>query len=209
MDTIVNAHQFDAWNGYEGRHWADHQDRYDAVNHGFNEPLLRAAAIGAAERVLDIGCGCGQTTRLAAGQAVRGAAVGVDLSWPMLARARRTAERDNVGNVTFEQGDAQVHPFPGGGFDVAISRFGIMFFTDPVAGFGNIMRALRPGGRIAFLSLRAIDDSEIGGVLAAIRPHLRTHADADAVQDDGAGPDLEDAGPDSLADPARIRAILD
>ncbi|MGP3913217.1 class I SAM-dependent methyltransferase [Nonomuraea sp. 10N515B] len=104
--------------------------------------------------MLDVGCGTGQTTRLAARTAPHGHALGVDLSEPMLARARATAIAEGITNLRFEQGDAQVHPFPEGGFDVAISRGGIMFFADPVAAFANIGRALRPSGRLAFVCLR-------------------------------------------------------
>ena len=144
MRTIVNTGQAEAWNGYEGGHWAANQDRYDAVNSGFNTPLLDAAAIGERDHVLDVGCGNGQLTRLAARRARDGRAAGVDLSGPMLARAR--ASSADVPNVTFEQGDAQVHAFPAGAYDVAVSRFGVMFFADPVAAFANIGSALRPGG---------------------------------------------------------------
>src|SRR5688572_4625186 len=103
--SIVNTAQSEAWNGYEGEHWATHDDRYDAVNGGFNGFLLDA--IASRDRVLDIGCGNGQLTRLAAGKAQR--ATGVDLSGPMLATARARAA--DVPNVTFEQGDVQVYPF--------------------------------------------------------------------------------------------------
>ncbi|MBY8849694.1 class I SAM-dependent methyltransferase [Saccharothrix longispora] len=164
MHEVVNTHQAEAWNGYEGRHWAEHQARYDEVNSGFNEVLLDAAGIGPHDRVLDIGCGNGQVTRLAA---ARGAgAVGIDLSAPMLARARLSAVAEDVDDVVFEQGDAQVHPFPAGAFDVALSRFGVMFFADPVAAFGNVARALRPGGRLAFLAMRDLGD--LGDVVAAL-----------------------------------------
>ncbi len=198
MTRIVNTHQAEAWNGYEGSHWAQHQDRYNAVHDGFNKCLLTAAAIGETDRVLDIGCGAGQTTRLAARQAARGAAVGVDLSAPMLAEARRTTEREGIANATFEQGDAQVHPFPGAWFDVAVSRLGIMFFADPVAGFANIRRALRPGGRLAFVCPREREENDLGVVLAAMWQHLPTRT-ADHP---------DQPGPSSLADPARIRDTL-
>jgi SAM-dependent methyltransferase len=78
----------------------------------------------------------------------------------MLAQARADAAREGVRNVRFEQGDAQVHPFPDGRYDVAISQFGIMFFADPVAAFANVGRALRPGGRLAFVCPRARELSE-------------------------------------------------
>lgn len=149
MATFSDPHQAEAWNGYEGTHWATNADRWNAINAGVTEPLLTAAAIGPSDRVLDIGCGAGQTTRLAAR---RGAsAFGIDLSEPMLATARATAAREGVDNVTFEQGDAQLWPFEPATFDVAISRYGVMFFPDPVAAFANVRRALSPGGRLAFV----------------------------------------------------------
>lgn len=199
MHSIVNTEQAAAWNGAEGAHWADHQDDYDAVNAGFNAPLLAAAAIGAHDRVLDIGCGNGQVTRLAALRAARGGALGVDLSAPILERARATARREGVGNAEFVRGDAQVHPFEAAGFDVAVSRFGVMFFADPVAAFRNVHRALRPGGRLAFLSLQPMERNEVGTVLAALAGPR-----AAGPPDDG----LSRAGAFSLADPARTQSLL-
>ncbi|MFF0851136.1 class I SAM-dependent methyltransferase [Streptomyces sp. NPDC003280] len=152
MHAIVNTAQAQAWNGYEGAHWAAHQDRWDAVNAGFDQPLLDAAVITPGDHVLDIGCGAGATTLLAARAAApHGSALGLDLSGPMLQRARAGAEGADFANVRFEQGDAQVHPLPRSTFDVVISRFGIMFFSDPAAAFANIAAALRPGGRAALL----------------------------------------------------------
>lgn len=192
MPQIVNTHQSEAWNGYEGRHWADHHDRYDQVNGGFNAALLDAAALTAEDLVLDLGCGNGQVTRLAARRAR--AATGVDLSAPMLDRARALAAEEGVANVTFEQGDAQVHPLPES--TVAISRFGVMFFADPVAAFANVARALVPGGRLAFLCMTALEGTELGSVLAAMGEHLPRPT----------GPD--GTGPTSFADPDRTRAVL-
>jgi len=200
VTSIVNTHQAEAWNGYEGQHWADNQDRWDAVNAGFTEPLFDAAAIGEHDRVLDIGCGNGQTTRLAARRASAGHAVGVDLSAPMLTRARATAVREGITNVAFEQGDAQVHPFPDRGFDVAVSRFGVMFFADPVAAFTNIGHALRPGGRLAFLCMRDLGRNEWVHIFAAMRTHLPRLFEPPATPD---GP-----GMFSLADPTRIDHVL-
>jgi SAM-dependent methyltransferase len=192
---IVNTHQAEAWNGYEGEHWAERYDRYDAMNSGFNGFLLDGAAIGPRDRVLDIGCGNGQVTRLAAGRASLGGATGVDLSGPMLGRARSLAEKEGVANVTFERGDAQVHPFPDAGFDVAVSRFGVMFFADPVAAFGNVRRALRDGGRLAFLAMAPLGETDMATIFAAL-PAL----DEPAVGHDG---------PLSLSDPDRTREILE
>ncbi|TQF68646.1 methyltransferase domain-containing protein [Rhodococcus spelaei] len=195
MDAIVNTAQAEAWNGYEGDHWAANQDRYDQVNIGFNDALLAAAAPGERDRVLDVGCGNGQTARLAARAAAGGHTTGLDLSEPMLARARATAQAEGIGNVSFVRGDAQVYPFVDAEFDVALSRFGIMFFADPVAAFANIRRALRPGGRIAFLSMRGLRD-DLGTVLGAVADLLPWR------------PDESHTGPTSLADPARIEEVL-
>ncbi|MBL1086031.1 methyltransferase domain-containing protein [Streptomyces actinomycinicus] len=151
MPDVVNTEQAHAWNGPEGTHWARNQDRWNAVNEGFNEPLLDAAALTVADRVLDLGCGSGQTTRLAARGTPHGHALGLDLSGPMLAEARAGAEREGITNASFLQGDAQAHPFDAGEFDTAISRYGVMFFADPVAAFANVHRALAPGGRLAFV----------------------------------------------------------
>jgi SAM-dependent methyltransferase len=198
LRVIVNTGQAEAWNGYEGRHWADHQDRYDAVNSGFNDYLLAAAVIEERDRVLDIGCGNGQVTRLAARLAHHGHVLGLDLSAPMRARAQASAADEGIANVTVDLGDAQVYPFTDGAFDLAISRFGIMFFADPVAAFGNIARALRPGGRLAFLCLPDPGGTDLGTVLAAMAEHLPVPA---AAEPGG-------AGPLSLADPAVIHQVL-
>ncbi|MBH0779216.1 class I SAM-dependent methyltransferase [Nocardia bovistercoris] len=170
MTEIVNTGQSATWNGYDGGHWADNEDRYDGINGGFNESLLSAAQLTRHDRVLDIGCGNGQLTRRAARRAV--SATGIDLSEPMLAVARGRAAAEQVDNVEFVHGDAQVHAFPAGAFDVAVSRFGVMFFADPVAAFTTVARALRPGGRLAFVSLPPLEDSDIGLVFEAAAPYL-------------------------------------
>ncbi|KIH99009.1 methyltransferase [Streptomonospora alba] len=197
MHGIANIEQEQAWNGYEGRHWADHHERYDAVNSGFNDHLLAVADIAPDDRVLDVGCGNGQVTRIAARAARRGGTLGIDLSSPMLARARELAAAEGIADIAFEQGDAQVHPLPDADFDVALSRFAVMFFADPVAAFANIARSLRPGGRLAFLSMRDMSGSHIGDVVSAMAEHLPPEA---------AGGFGETAV--SFADPARIREVL-
>ncbi|GGP46794.1 class I SAM-dependent methyltransferase [Streptomyces melanogenes] len=198
MPDIVNTEQAQAWNGPEGAHWARNQDRWNAVNEGFNELLLDAAALTEECRVLDIGCGSGQTTRLAALRVPRGDALGLDLSGPMLAEARVRAERDGLSNLAFAQGDAQVHPFEAAAHDSALSRYGLMFFADPVAAFGNIGRALRPGGRLAFVCPAAAERNGWVEALSALSGLL--------PMGDLARPGLP--GMFSLADPARIREVL-
>src|SRR5262249_5439282 len=159
--------------------------------------LMAAAAISPAERVLDLGCGTGQTTRDAARAAGRGSAVGVDLSSRMLEYARRKAVDEGVTNATFEQVDAQIHTFAEESFDVTISRTSAMFFGDLVAAFTNVGRALVDGGRLALVVWQGPDGNEwireISGALAAGR--------------DLPGPP-PNSGPFSLSDPDRVRSVL-
>lgn len=195
-DDVVNSQQAAAWNGYEGRYWADHQDRYDALNDGANTPLLDAAALTPTDRVLDIGCGNGRVTRIAAGRAAY--ALGIDLSVPMLERARASAAAESLEHVEFVRGDAQVYGFEEAAFDVAVSRFGIMFFADPVEGFGNLGRALRPGGRLAFVCPQEFERMDQSTVFAAIGEHVRL-------------PDLSQStgpGPQAFVDPDHTRRVL-
>jgi ubiquinone/menaquinone biosynthesis C-methylase UbiE len=127
---------------------------YDAELQRHNDVLRRAYAIRRTDRVLDIGCGTGQTTRDAARLAVAGSALGVDISPEMIKRARRLAETEGLFNVTFEEADAEAHRFPTRHFDVVISRFGTMFFLDPIVAFSNIARGLRAGGRLVMMVWR-------------------------------------------------------
>src|SRR5688500_10743826 len=113
-------------------------DHYDAELRRHNEWLRAATAIGPADRVLDIGCGAGQSSCDAARAAASGSVLGVDVSEPMIERARRRTEKEGLSNVAYEVCDAQVHPFRSSHFDVVISRFGTMFFVVPYAAFANI-----------------------------------------------------------------------
>src|ERR687893_824455 len=176
----LNAEMASAWNGEEGEDWAARADRFDAASAAFDAGLLDAAAVGAADRVLDVGCGAGVSTRAAARVAVDGHATGIDVSAPLLAGARRRSAAAGLTNTTFVQGDAQVHPFGSAAFDVALSRFGAMFFGDPVAAFTNLARALHPGGRLAVLSWQPPARNEwlllLRRALAAGRPPARRPA---------------------------------
>jgi ubiquinone/menaquinone biosynthesis C-methylase UbiE len=133
---------------------------YDAELSRYHVRLRAAADVRATDRVLDIGCGAGQTTRDAAGSATSGSALGLDLSGPMVGRARRVSEHEGLRNVSFQQADVQTHPFGPAEFTVALSRFGTMFFSDPVTAFTNIGRALRPGARLVQLVWQAQDRQE-------------------------------------------------
>ncbi|GIG86843.1 class I SAM-dependent methyltransferase [Plantactinospora endophytica] len=196
MQAIVNTQQSEAWNGHEGQHWAEQADRYDTMAEGINGPLFAAAGIGERDRVLDVGCGTGYLTRQAARLAARGTVLGVDLSAPMLARARAAAADERVANIAFEQGDAQVYPFTASGYDVVISRGGVMFFDDHVAAFANLGRALRSGGRLAFAGPQPTGSTgDHARAFAALGPLMR-------------GPSPAARGMGSLTDPDRIHEIL-
>ncbi|MCZ0735659.1 class I SAM-dependent methyltransferase [Phreatobacter sp. AB_2022a] len=132
-------------------------DFYDAELARHNGHFQAAADVGWADRVLDIGCGAGQTAREAAHRAVDGRVLGIDTSADMLAIARQRCAGDGLRNVVFEEGDAQSHAFPASGFDLCISRFGTMFFADPAAAFANIGRAMRPGARLAWMVWQSQD----------------------------------------------------
>jgi ubiquinone/menaquinone biosynthesis C-methylase UbiE len=148
VTDIANIECFDAWNGDSGHRWADEADRRDSVLAPIGDVLINAANLQPGEHLLDIGCGCGATT-LRAAHAVgdAGFACGLDLSAPMLDIARQRRDTAGVVNAEFVQGDAQTQRFDTTS-DVAISRFGTMFFADPVAASTNIARGLAPGGRV-------------------------------------------------------------
>lgn len=157
--TIANTEMAAAWDGPEGEHWTDNADRYDATSPHVHDRFFAAVPIGSTDAIVDIGCGTGQFTRAAAGRAVRGSVVGLDLSSKMLAEARRRATRDGLTNITFEQADAQVHPFAPDSVDLAVSSFGAMFFSDAVAAFSNIGTGLKANGRLALLAWRALAEN--------------------------------------------------
>ncbi len=128
-----------------------HAERMDAELRAHNEHLRAAADVRAGDHVLDVGCGAGQSTRDAARAAAPGTALGIDVSARQIERARELTATEGLDNATYVQGDAQLHPFEPGRHDLAISRFGVMFFSDPVAAFRNIARALRFDARLVLL----------------------------------------------------------
>ena len=133
---------------------------YDAELQRHDQILRGTYGIRPDDHVLDIGCGAGQTTRDAARMASAGVALGVDVSASMIERARQLTEATALPNVHFERADAATHDFASESFDVAISRFGTMFFAQPVAAFANIKRALRPAGRLVMMVWRERDRNE-------------------------------------------------
>ena len=199
--SIANTDQAEHWNsGEDVAHWVTNQARYDRMNEPFAALILAAAQLRPGSQVLDVGCGCGGTTLAAARVIAPGQAVGLDLSGPMLARARASAEAAGLRNAVFQQGDAQVHPLEPARFDAVISRFGTMFFADPVAAFANIRSATRPGGRLAFVCWQPLAANQWLLVPGAA---LAEHVPPPAGFGSGDGP-----GMFAFSDPDRPREIL-
>jgi SAM-dependent methyltransferase len=194
----ANAEQARAWDGDEGRYWTTNAERFDQAVAVHHRALFERVGIGATDQVLDVGCGTGQSTRTAARAAASGAALGVDLSAQMIELARRLAVAEGTANARFEQADAQIYPFTADTFDIAISRTGAMFFGDPAAAFGNIGRALRPRGHLVLLAWQALPRNE----------WIRELATALAAGRDLPLPPADAPGPFSMAEPERVRSIL-
>jgi SAM-dependent methyltransferase len=198
--ATTNEQMIAYWNGPTGEAWASNAGDHDRELKKLGDAALEALAAGTGESVLDVGCGPGTTTlTLARSVGAGGRVVGVDISAPVLALARRRAAGE--GNVTFVQADAQTTVPHGAPFDAVFSRFGLMFFDQPEAAFANLHRATAPGGRLAFVCWQA----------AAANPWYL--APAMAVMgipgvDLPPPPGPVDPGPFAFADPDRVRRIL-
>ena len=151
--TIDNATQIEFWNGETGRNWVTHDAIMEAMLQPLGESVMDTLALQPGEHVLDIGCGCGHTSlSLADRVGAEGSVTGVDISAPMLAVASQLAAERNSEHtsIQFLEADAQTHTFEPERYDVIFSRFGVMFFEDPIAAFANIRSVLRASGRLAF-----------------------------------------------------------
>jgi ubiquinone/menaquinone biosynthesis C-methylase UbiE len=193
-----NADQIAYWNGPAGQRWAERQQVQDIVLAPVADILIDRAGPKAGERVIDVGCGSGVTT-IALAQKVgpSGRVLGIDISGPMLARARASAPKDLP--VDFTLADATVYPFEPAGYDLLASRFGVMFFADPVLSFANMRKALRPSGRVAFACWREPRENPFFmAPLQAVYKHVPKLPQL--------GP--EDPGPFAFADEARVKRIL-
>lgn len=195
----VNREQREYWTGQGVDQWQRQGQWWERMFAPFGQAMLDAAALRPGEQVLDVGCGWGTTAVAAAGQVgPAGAVVGVDISPQMLATARRRAA--GVDGLTWLEADAQVHPFEPASYDVVISRFGAMLFDDPQAAFANLHRALRPGGRMVFVSWQ--DPTKCEWIAVAVGA---------AVPLVGRPPDLGEPGapgPFAFADGERLRGLI-
>jgi len=196
-----NPDQVEYWNASAGDTWAALSDRLDRMVGPLGEVAMDALALVGGEHVVDIGCGCGQTTlELARRIGEWGEVLGVDVSVPMLAIARSRAALAGLSNVRFLESDAQVHAFEPRVADAVFSRFGVMFFSDPLAAFANIRTTLTPDGRLAFVCWRAMSENPMmTAPMAAALPFL---------PEPPAPPDPFAPGPFAFADRNRLSGIL-
>jgi ubiquinone/menaquinone biosynthesis C-methylase UbiE len=193
-----NADQIAYWNGPGGQHWTDRQQTQDALLAPISEILINRAKAEAGERIVDVGCGCGATAiALAEKVGPTGHVLGVDISAPMLARARQIAPKGVP--VDFILADATVYPFDPASFDLLVSRFGVMFFAEPALSFANMRKALQPSGRLAFACWREPRDNPwLMTPLQAVYKHVPKLPQV--------GP--EDPGPFAFASEQRVQRIL-
>ena len=194
----LNADQLAYWNGPAGQRWAARQQAQDVLLGPVADLLIDRAGPAAGERIIDVGCGSGASTiAFARKVGASGHVMGIDISGPMLARARASAPNDLP--VEFVLADATVYPFEPAGFDLLASRFGVMFFAEPVVSFANMRRALRPSGRLAFACWR--EPRENPWMMAPLQAAYK-HVPKLPPQ----GP--EDPGPFAFASEERVHRIL-
>ncbi|MDI1434589.1 class I SAM-dependent methyltransferase [Polyangium sorediatum] len=188
------------WNGPAGHAWVDEQALLDHMFQPFEDLLVEAVAAGAASHVLDIGCGTGSTTLAVARRlGAKGRSVGIDLSEPMITAARARAARETTP-ASFLRDSAQTHAFEPASFDMLISRFGVMFFDDPVRAFANLRRAAKPDAACRFIAWRSAADNPFmttaERAAAPLLPNLPVRR-----------PDAP-TGQFAFADPRRVSALL-
>ncbi|WP_020108635.1 class I SAM-dependent methyltransferase [Nocardia sp. 348MFTsu5.1] len=197
----IAAEQAARWNGPSAQTWIENQDLLDRLYRPFEDLLVRFVGDVSSHRVLDIGCGTGSTT-LAAARAISGRAVGVDISEPMIAVARERAHSERVG-AEFVCGDVQSRNFSEAQFDTVISRFGVMFFSDPVAAFRNIHEAAEGGSHLRMIVWRNPDSNDI--MVIAERAAASLLPDVPPRQPGTP----ETPGQFAFADPALVTPILE
>lgn len=201
METTANHEQIRYWNEQGGPRWVKLQQRLDVQIGPLGQAAMQRAEIKPGEHILDVGCGCGQTSlELAERVGQQGQVVGVDISQPMLARARERQRELGLKNLHFLQADAQTYAFERERFDIVFSRFGVMFFIDPVQAFTNLRAALRPSGRLGFVCWQAQEKNEWAQVpLKAALQYVQPPVSAPPGS----------PGPFAFADPDRVQHMLE
>ncbi len=196
----ANEFQVTLWNGAAGNAWVDAQEMLDRMYRPFNERLVAAVMARSARRVLDLGCGTGGTTLdVARRLGSAGHCTGIDISRPMLDLARRRAAAERA-DVKFVLGDAQVHGFEPGSFDMIVSRFGAMFFDDPVGAFANLRRAVTAEAGMSLAVWRgAAENPFMTAAETAARPLLPAMP----------ARSLDGPGQFGFADPGRTQRLLE
>jgi SAM-dependent methyltransferase len=194
---MIDQREF--WNGLAGARWVREQAGLDEMLRPFGAAALDAARVTPDEAVVDLGCGCGETSlALATLVGPRGRVVGLDVSAPMLARAKERSGR--FPNLSFIEGDASREPIARGAFDLLFSRFGVMFFADAPGAFAHLRGALRQDGRLVFVCWQSLTNNPWAVVPSEAAADVLGRPD----------PQPEDApGPFSFGDPARVRDILE
>jgi SAM-dependent methyltransferase len=202
MAEMANVRQAQSWNGDSGRSWVALQSTLDRTLKPFEDLLVERvvfAAPATGSRILDVGCGTGATTiALAAQLGIDGACTGLDISEPMIAMARKRARAEHPP-AEFLVGDAQTFRFRPATVDVVVSRFGVMFFDDPVAAFINLRRAAKVGGQLVFVCWRSPEDNPLMSV--AVRA-------AAPLLPDVAPQIVGEPGPFAFADAEQVHSIL-
>ena len=195
-----NAEQSQYWNEVGGPNWVALQEALDEEHAALGAVAMDRTEVAPGERVLDIGCGCGHTSlELAWRVGPGGFVLGIDISTPMLERAGTRAKEAGIANLRFENADAQSFAFAPSEFDLLYSRMGDMFFDDPLAAFENLLRALRPGGRMGFVCWREIEENPWMSVpLSAAAKHI-------PIPERSSGA----PGPSAFADSGRVRSMLE
>ena len=160
MKKPNNADQQKYWSSPQGQKWIRFEADLDAAFQTFTDALLATIDAKPGERILDIGCGTGDISLSLAKQVgEHGAIEAFDIAEPLLERARDRAQASQTANIRFQHGDAQKHRFVQGAFDVLASRFGVMFFAEPVTAFANMKKALKPDGRMIFACWSGMEDN--------------------------------------------------
>ncbi len=199
-ESGVNDDQSAYWNGEAGKRWVDGQEAMDVMLAPFGEKAMDAVGVPKGAEIIDLGCGCGGTTlELARRTGPMGRVLGIDISTPMLRRAQQRAGEAGLAHTLFINTDASTHGFEAQKADLAFSRFGVMFFANPIPAFRNIRAAMRPDARLTFACWRPVEENEW---VTVPRDVALRHVAKPEPMKPGA------PGPFAFADPKHVATVL-